>query len=138
MFHHFDFGDDDTITCRRYVTSEEEVFRVRISDAPPHLPEIVTPNGLSLERAWYLYNSVRSLCSDPSKADAVAPKPNQEVRKKGAEDVKEPSITRKRAKVGEPSLVKKQASGEPSSSSTFAVTSTPIRSVRKGRSTKKQ
>ena len=38
------------------------------------LPPVIVPNGLSLERQWYLFDKIREFCSDESK-DLVCPKP---------------------------------------------------------------
>ena len=38
------------------------------------LPGVVVPNGLSLERQWYLFDKIREFCSDETK-DLVCPKP---------------------------------------------------------------
>ena len=39
------------------------------------MPELLTPNGLSNKRKWYLYEKIRQYCSDESK-DIVCPKPD--------------------------------------------------------------
>lgn len=50
------------------------------------LPEIITPQSLSLERHWYLFNNMRDLVSDITKADDVAPLPKEKLVKKTKED----------------------------------------------------
>ena len=41
-----------------------------------HLPPVIIPNGLSLERQWYLFDKIREFCADEAK-DLVCPKPKQ-------------------------------------------------------------
>ena len=41
-----------------------------------HLPPVIIPNGLSLERQWYLFEKIREFCADEAK-DLVCPKPKQ-------------------------------------------------------------
>lgn len=78
-YHHFQFKKDEII-CKQFVDSEEETFHLRLWDEVPssdNLPTLIIPDGLSLARKWYLYDNIRSLCSDPEKRDFVAPKPDQ-------------------------------------------------------------
>ena len=37
---------------------------------------------MSLDRQWYLYEKLRGICTDPEKADLVAPEPTQPKPKK--------------------------------------------------------
>ena len=41
-----------------------------------NLPPVIIPNGLSLERQWYLFEKIREFCADEAK-DLVCPKPKQ-------------------------------------------------------------
>lgn len=74
-FHHFLF-ENGTIKCREFVDSVEEVFDdIQIRDPPITSPEVIEPDGLSIERQWYLFKNVRSLCRNEMRKDNVAPKP---------------------------------------------------------------
>ena len=44
---------------------------------PPHLPESLNPAGLSLERAWYLYDQIREYIPSESDRDQTCPKPTR-------------------------------------------------------------
>jgi hypothetical protein len=69
-YHHFDFEDNDRIVCREYIDSEERImYQLRTAEEPSNPPEIIVPPGMSLERAWYLYKEVRTLCTDPALQD---------------------------------------------------------------------
>ena len=40
------------------------------------MPPVIKPQGLSLERQWYLYNKIREFCADEAK-DVVCPLPSR-------------------------------------------------------------
>ena len=46
--------------------------------SPSDLPSVIVPNGLSLERQWYLYTKIREFCPEAVK-DLVCPKPAHEL-----------------------------------------------------------
>ena len=50
------------------------------SPSAHHLPDFITPAGLSLQRQWYLFEKIREFCSDATK-DEVCPKPSQPLPK---------------------------------------------------------
>lgn len=96
-FHHFNFGEGNSVICKEFVDSEEETFQLSLTANMPStssksdaqfsndsrvLPELLEPQGLSLDRQWYLFDSIRSLCSDPEKVDLVAPQPLLDKSKK--------------------------------------------------------
>ena len=47
-------------------------WKPTINDMPP----VIRPQGLSLERQWYLYNKIREFCTDEAK-DVVCPLPSR-------------------------------------------------------------
>jgi hypothetical protein len=47
----------------------------RLSPDPKELPSIVSPKGLSAERQWYLYDSIRPFCPNDDK-DTTCPLPD--------------------------------------------------------------
>ena len=52
---------------------------------PSDLPGVVTPEGLSLTRQWYLYNKIREYCS-PEVQDLVCPMPRKRPASSSDED----------------------------------------------------
>lgn len=96
-YHHFTF-DDDRVICQEFINSEKISFHLRLSD-PTEMPDIIIPPGLSIERQWYLFDYIRTLCADISKADFVAPKPTQEKTKTRGKKCEEKSTPQKKAKL---------------------------------------
>lgn len=120
--HHFAFSRSDprTVVCKEHNASTEKVMsmcdRVPTVDSKS-LPAIVTPAGLSPERQWYLFESIRPLVPERSR-DIICPKPTCE-RRTFAEARAEkagPSGTGEKQKPGQVkrSSVKKTKVGETS------------------------
>jgi hypothetical protein len=42
---------------------------------------MIFPQGLDIERQWYLYNNIRDLIVNKNKADDVAPLPKERISK---------------------------------------------------------
>lgn len=67
-YHHFRFDKDHpgTVFCKQYWNSEEKAINLLRdrSHLPQRgqLPAIVTPTGISRERAEYLYKEIREFC----------------------------------------------------------------------------
>lgn len=67
-FHHFCFDKDypGIVFCKQYWYSEEQAFRIlkNKSNAPQPgpLPPVVSPKGISRERAEYLFKEIREFC----------------------------------------------------------------------------
>lgn len=76
-YHHFRFNEDGSVKAKFFSNSEEEEIRkATLLHANVSPLKVVEPDGLSLQRAWYLYKEVRPLCSKESSKDLLAPKPN--------------------------------------------------------------
>ena len=79
-YHHFRFSSEapGIVFVREHVDTEEhKLLLLRDSTWRPsqlHLPPIITPLGLSLDRQWYLYDSIRQFCPESAR-DHVCPKP---------------------------------------------------------------
>jgi hypothetical protein len=79
-YHHFhsDSSTPGVVRVKVAADSEEETLNLLKSTSwhpePSTLPETVTPAGLSLERQWYLYNSIAEYCTDETR-EKVCPKP---------------------------------------------------------------
>ena len=77
--HHFRFDANSpgaVYIKERSSDSERQITLTKNNSWCPsanHLPDIVVPPGLSLERQWYLYDKIREFCSDITKDD-VCPK----------------------------------------------------------------
>lgn len=79
-YHHFTF-EENRVTVKRLASSNEtDEFYLQLLP-PSGFPEKITPGGLSVERQWYLYEEVRSLCRLDENRDKVAPKPTVEKTK---------------------------------------------------------
>ena len=80
-FHHFCFNKDypGTVFCKQYWSSEEQAIHILKSESnvpQPHLlPPVISPTGISRERAEYLFKEIREFCR-PGTEDIVAPKVN--------------------------------------------------------------
>ena len=82
QLHHFRFSathpgcvfvkmsSDDVERCIQLL--KDPAWRPTASNLPP----VIIPQGLSLERQWYLYDKIREFCSDETK-DLVCPKPKK-------------------------------------------------------------
>lgn len=78
-YHHFIFTSDGAIKTKEYADSEPEcVYLVKsdwTADAALVIEDII-PEGLSVERQWYLFENVRQFVIDEAKKDLVTPKPS--------------------------------------------------------------
>lgn len=84
QYHHFCFYSDGRTTAKLFADSSEEVIRLQTSTlniAEAYMMEEIIPEGFSNERAWYLYEHIRSLCHNHASRDLVAPKPTVSKRK---------------------------------------------------------
>lgn len=84
-YHHFsiDAGKPGVVTVKRCINSEAETFELLKKTAncsaladPSNLPKELTSSGLSSERQWYLYDSIRQHIPDPADKDETAPFPS--------------------------------------------------------------
>ena len=82
QLHHFQFSATHP-GCVFVKTSSDDVERcIQLLKDPAwrptasNLPPVIIPQGLSLERQWYLYDKIREFCSDETK-DLVCPKPKK-------------------------------------------------------------
>ncbi len=81
-YHHFKINADERglITLKTNVDSKEIKMNL-INDqgfpynTPTHLPCSLTPEGLSAERQWYLYDQIRMHIPDDQDKDKTCPKP---------------------------------------------------------------
>ena len=80
-YHHFrvDSSQPGVVFVREHADTGEQRIDLRKSTpcwspAPNELPRIVPPKGLSAERQWYLYDSIRAFCPDADK-DVTCPLP---------------------------------------------------------------
>ena len=78
--HHFKFTacKPGMVFVKDSSTGAERLINL-LKDTPwrpsaDQLPPTVVPNGLSIERQWYLYDKIREFCPD-NKKDTVCPKP---------------------------------------------------------------
>ena len=81
-FHHFTFtaSQPGLVTVKTSSDNSESTIDLRqkgchLPSRSDLLPPLVIPAGLSLERKWYLYNSIRPYCS-PGTQDLVCPLPS--------------------------------------------------------------
>nr|XP_022908321.1 uncharacterized protein LOC111419695 isoform X2 [Onthophagus taurus] len=92
QFHHF-IITTDYVKPKQFADSEDvQSFQLLLKPIDGRMPEIIQPTGLSLERQWYIYNNLRSLVSDASKVDMVAPLSKRELasKKRNVSDVLKP------------------------------------------------
>ena len=86
-FHHFNICAKGIVKAKLFADTEELTQSTLLLQSLDDLmPEVITPSGLPLERQWYLYNNIRSLVTDSSKVDMVAPIPVQNLPKKRKHD----------------------------------------------------
>ena len=77
-YYHFRFDKEfpGTVFCKQYWFSEEKAINLLRNrnqlPQPGQLPEIVRPQGISRERAEYLYKEIREFCRDGTE-NLVAP-----------------------------------------------------------------
>ena len=77
-YHHFRFKKDfpGIVFCKQYWSSEEQAVNILKSERNiperGRLPPVITPKGLSRERALYLFNEIREFCR-PGTENLVAP-----------------------------------------------------------------
>ena len=79
-YHHFTVKSDkpDSLFLKEYGDSIEKEMKFRRDNwkpSPEELPPITPPPGLSPERQWYLYDSIRQFCT-PQTKDKVCPFPD--------------------------------------------------------------
>lgn len=83
-FHHFTISKDG-VEAKLFADSQDTIkFELRICTDDLSYPNVITPDGLNLERQWYLYKNIRELVFDKKKCDDVAPKPQKPMKKKAA------------------------------------------------------
>ena len=84
--HHFTFSrtNNGKVSLKEFNDSEEVKFKMLKDDWSPSatdLPAVVTPSGLSAERQWYLFDSIREYCPETCRDDACplpsVPRPRQ-------------------------------------------------------------
>jgi len=80
QLHHFKFSATH-LDCVFVKTSSDDVERcikllkdLTWRPSASNLPPVIIPQGLSLERQWYLFDRIREFCSDETK-DLVCPQP---------------------------------------------------------------
>ena len=80
-YHHFrcDASKPGVVFVKEHADTEEEeidLFKATThwTPDPEELPRVVVPKGLSAERQWYLYDSIRPFCPDGDK-DTTCPLP---------------------------------------------------------------
>ena len=77
-FYHFRFNKEHpgTVFCKQYWDSEEKAVNLlrnrNFLSEPGQLPDIVNPQGISRERADYLFKEIREFCCDGTE-NLVAP-----------------------------------------------------------------
>ena len=78
-YFHFRFDKEfpGTVFCKQYWFSEEKtinLLRNRNQFPPPgQLPDIINPQGISRERAEYLYKEIREFCRDGTENLVASP-----------------------------------------------------------------
>lgn len=98
-YQHFHF---DTTGLKVQVHSQSDLLSQKIlrKDPDGSYPDTVTPEGLSLQRQWYLFKDIRQFVADEKK-DIVAPKPAATIPEPEAESSSsndEPAPPPKKAK----------------------------------------
>ncbi|XP_067633669.1 uncharacterized protein [Eurosta solidaginis] len=86
QFHHFIMGKNSLKTKEFADSKDVESFQLSLIPVADTMPEIIQPVGLSLQRQWYIYQNLRSLVSDPTNADILAPLPSEKMLSKKSED----------------------------------------------------
>ncbi len=77
---HLDASNLKVVYLREYSTEPEETVTILKNDPvfdKTLLPSEITPQGLSLERQWYLYEKIRVLCHSNLSRDITCPMPSQ-------------------------------------------------------------
>ena len=78
-YHHFRFcsSQPNVVFVKEHADTPEIALTVTKNNWIPdstQLPDVVHPKGLSIERQWYLYESIRPFCQEDSK-DIACPHP---------------------------------------------------------------
>ena len=77
-YHHFTFHENGEIKTKLFADSPlcvvHNEIQLRIGEQIEPL-EMNEPEGLSLQRQWYLYEKIRNFCFDDRKKDLVTPEP---------------------------------------------------------------
>lgn len=79
QYHHFRFSSShpNVVFVREHADTEEISLTITKNDWKPdsdELPHVLHPKGLTVERQWYLHDSIRPFCPDESK-DVACPRP---------------------------------------------------------------
>ena len=81
-YYHFrcDSSQPGVVFVKEHADTDEQMIDLmkstpRWSPDSSELPSVVPPKGLSAERQWYLYESIRPFCPDGDK-DITCPLPN--------------------------------------------------------------
>lgn len=76
-FHYFKFHPDGSIKAKVFANSpEQEIRKKGLLTEETFKLQFIEPEGISAQRAWYLYKEIRPLCLKESCKDFIAPKPN--------------------------------------------------------------
>jgi hypothetical protein len=85
-YHHFSFSSKKPgiVTVKESIDSQEEQFNLlkktfpySSKKLPARLPAIIVPEGISDERAWYLYDTIRDHIPTESEKNLTCPMPNK-------------------------------------------------------------
>lgn len=101
-YHHFKFYEDGSIKAKLFANSEEvELQEATLMHAEVLPLKFIEPEGISEQRARYLYKEIRPLCYKESSKDLVAPQPKLPDTKSNRKEannkqVQEPKISRVR------------------------------------------
>ena len=80
-YHHFYFDGTPHVAMQKDSASKEIIQTLvkKNSDGtfmmPSGFPDVVVPDGLSLQRQWYLYKEIRQFVTNDEMKDIVCPKP---------------------------------------------------------------
>lgn len=75
--------------CKQLIDDDDSIdYCLKICELDDSFPLPITPPGLTADRKWYLYKSVRPLCYDTAKQDKVAPKPEEAKQKPKVKEAK--------------------------------------------------
>ena len=82
-YHHFRMTSSEpgVVYVREFPSSTETRLTIvkdqaKIPELLSSEPELISPPGLSPERAWYLYENVRQHCECDNNKDTTCPKPS--------------------------------------------------------------
>lgn len=82
-YHHF-LIDEDGVGCKEFADSEVKTRVTEKEELDLELfSSVIKPPGLSLERRRYLFNKIRTLCTNPASCDLVAPEPVVDLSESG-------------------------------------------------------